>query len=209
MRGFQGTKPDSVKVARGLRHDHTQAEHAVWRLLRDRRLTGLKFRRQHPLGKYSVDFFCYELRLAIELDGSVHSQPSQIRKDAAKDKYLEGLGIRVLRIPNGMPLQDPEAFFKQIGRYCDPHPSRAVGHPLPKGEGGRDLLNAGQPLLKGVTTLWKTLSLWGPLGEGGDPAKRESRVRVQQERSAHFWEAGVASSQHEATAQHALRHLGA
>jgi very-short-patch-repair endonuclease len=89
MRGFQGTRSDSVKVARGLRQDDTRAERAVWRLLRDRRLTGLKFRRQHAHGKYTVDFFCYELRLAIELDGSVHSQPSQMRKDAAKDKDLD------------------------------------------------------------------------------------------------------------------------
>jgi very-short-patch-repair endonuclease len=123
MRGFQGTRPDSVKVARGLRQDDTQAEHSVWRLLRDRRLTGLKFCRQHPLGKYTVDFFCYELRLAIELDGSVHSQPSQMRKDAAKDKHLERLGVRVLRIPNGMPLEDPEEFFKQIRQYALPSPA--------------------------------------------------------------------------------------
>jgi very-short-patch-repair endonuclease len=59
----------------------------------DRQLAGLKFRRQHPLGKYAVDFFCYELRLAIELDGSVHSQPSQMRKDAAKDGHLEARGF--------------------------------------------------------------------------------------------------------------------
>jgi len=145
VRSFQGSRPDSVKVARGFRHDDTRAERALWRLLRDRQLAGLKFSRQHPLGKYSVDIFCYELRLAIELDGSVHSQPSQMRKDAAKDKYLEGLGIRVLRIPNGMPLEDPEAFFRQIRKYMLPSPVPLRGTPSPTGRGEGNLSKSGHP----------------------------------------------------------------
>ena len=57
-------------------------------MLRDRHLEGLKFRRQYPIENYVVDFYCCEPRLAVELDGGVHSQPSQMRKDAAKDAYL-------------------------------------------------------------------------------------------------------------------------
>jgi hypothetical protein len=61
-----------------------------------------------------VDFYCSEHRLAIELDGGVHSQPSQMRKDAAKEDYLRSLGIGLLRIPNGLMLEDPEEFVRKV-----------------------------------------------------------------------------------------------
>jgi very-short-patch-repair endonuclease len=61
-----------------------------------------------------VDFYCFEHRLAIELDGSVHSQPSQMQNDAAKEDYLRTLGIRLLRIPNAMALEDPEEFVRTV-----------------------------------------------------------------------------------------------
>jgi hypothetical protein len=60
-----------------------------------------------------------------------------MKKDAAKDKYLEALGIRVLRIPNGMPLEDPEAFFKQIRKYVLPSPVRPPTDTLSQRERGR------------------------------------------------------------------------
>ena len=105
-----------TKRVRELRHGQTEAERAAWYLLRNRG-TGLKFRRQYPLGDYVVDFYCFDPRLAIELDGSVHSQPSQVRKDRAKDEYLTSIGIKVLRLPNGLALEDPEAFVRKI-RDC-------------------------------------------------------------------------------------------
>ena len=92
---------------RELRHRQTEAEKEAWHLLRDRRL-GLKFRRQYPIENCVVDFYCCELRLAVELDGGVHSQPSQMRKDAAKDAFLQKLGIRVLRLPHAADLPLPE-----------------------------------------------------------------------------------------------------
>jgi len=78
----------STQRVRELRHTQTEAERVAWHLLRDRHLEGLKFRRQYPIENYVVDFYCCEPRLAVELDGGVHSQPSQMRKDAAKDAYL-------------------------------------------------------------------------------------------------------------------------
>jgi very-short-patch-repair endonuclease len=132
---------------RELRRNQTEAEKAAWYLLRGRRL-GARFRRQHPVGNGVVDFFCREYRLAIELDGGVHSQPSQMRKDALREDYLRGLGIRLLRLPNGLVLEDPEGFVRKvrewIGAVMDragpaeqvtPHPARYARHPLPKGEG--------------------------------------------------------------------------
>jgi uroporphyrinogen-III synthase len=96
-----------------LRREQTEAEKAAWHLLRGRRLEA-KFRRQCRIENWVVDFYCFEFRLAIELDGGVHSQPSQMRKDAAKEDYLRALGISLLRIPNGLVLEDPEEFAGRV-----------------------------------------------------------------------------------------------
>lgn len=102
-----------TRRVRELRHNQTAAERAAWHLLRGRKL-GLKFRRQVAIDGYVVDFYCFERRLAIELDGSMHAQPNQIRRDRAKDEYLRRLGIRVLRLPNGMVLENPEGFVGKV-----------------------------------------------------------------------------------------------
>jgi len=96
-----------------LRRNQTQAEKAAWYLLRGRRL-GAKFRRQCRIENRLIDFYCFEHRLAIELDGGVHSQPSQMRKDATRDNYLRAPGISLLRIPNGLVLEDPEKFALKV-----------------------------------------------------------------------------------------------
>jgi very-short-patch-repair endonuclease len=62
-----------------------------------------------------VEFYCFEHRLAVELDGSVHSQASQIRRDAAREDYLRTLGIRLLRVPNGLVREDPEGSCARCG----------------------------------------------------------------------------------------------
>jgi very-short-patch-repair endonuclease len=115
---------------RGLRSNQTEAERAAWYLLRDRQL-GAKFRRQHAIGNWVADFFCREHRLAIELDGSVNSQPNQMRKDASKEEYLRGLGIRLLRVPNGLVLEDPEGFVRKVRERIGAVMDRA-GPPLSK-----------------------------------------------------------------------------
>ena len=107
----------STERVRELRRTQTEAEKAAWYLLRARRL-GEKFRRQCRIDKWVVDFYCFEHRLAVELDGGVHSQPSQTRKDAAKEDYLRTLGIRLLRIPNRMVLEDPAAFLRKVREAC-------------------------------------------------------------------------------------------
>ncbi len=107
---------------RELRASPTEAEKAAWNLLRDRRL-GAKFRRQFRMEKGVLDFFCFEHRLAIELDGGVHAQIDQMRKDAAKEDYLRTLGIGLLRIPNAMVLEHPDEFVRKVvqamGRVAD------------------------------------------------------------------------------------------
>src|SRR5262249_3487201 len=105
---------DHSRLTRRLRKSSTDAESLAWTLLRDRRFLGLKFRRQYRIGKWVVDFYCFQHRLAVELDGSVHAQPTQELKDREKDKYLKRMGIRVLRLPNGIVLRDGNAFLKKI-----------------------------------------------------------------------------------------------
>ncbi len=102
-----------TRRVRELRHNQTEAEKAAWHLLRGRRL-GAKFRRQCRIENWVLDFYCFEHNLAVELDGGVHSQPSQMRRDAAKEDYLRTIGIRLLRMPNGLVLEDPEGFVRKV-----------------------------------------------------------------------------------------------
>ena len=120
----------STQRVRELRRGQTDAERAAWYLLRDRKL-GAKFRRQCRLENWVIDFYSFEHRLAIELDGGVHSQPSQMHKDAAKEDYVRARGIRLLRLANGLVVRDPQEFLRKVraaiacGRETTPHPSRS------------------------------------------------------------------------------------
>jgi very-short-patch-repair endonuclease len=109
---------------RELRHNQTEAETAAWHLLRGRGL-GAKFRRQCRIENWVVDFYCFEHRLAVELDGGVHSQPSQLRRDARKEDYLGRIGVHLLRIPNGLVLEDPEGFVRKVREQIEAARDRA------------------------------------------------------------------------------------
>jgi uroporphyrinogen-III synthase len=100
-----------------MRHSDTRAEKRAWVLLRDRRMLGLKFRRQFPVANYIVDFYCEELRLIVELDGGVHDDPKQARNDEIRNVHLQELGYRVLRVPNGMVLRAPDQLEWEIKRF--------------------------------------------------------------------------------------------
>ena len=136
--------PVLTERLRQLRRNQTQAERAAWQLLRGRR-TGAKFRRQCRLGPWVVDFYCFEYRLGIELDGGVHAQPSQMQKDAAKEDYLRRLGIGLLRLPKGLVLEDSEGFIRRVreammglalkGQARTPSPGRLRRPPSPQGRG--------------------------------------------------------------------------
>ena len=85
-----------------------------WVQLRDRRTLGLQFRRQVPIDRYIVDFYCHELRLIVELDGMVHDRPEQAKKDRKRNARLQQLGYRILRITNVVVLRDPDCFAEMI-----------------------------------------------------------------------------------------------
>src|SRR5450631_2286035 len=89
-----------IERVRQLRKVDTWAEKLVWSWLRDRRFSGYKFRRQHPLGGYCLDFFCEEAELNVELDGSQHGFPDQRKHDKEREKFLQSRGIVTLRFWN-------------------------------------------------------------------------------------------------------------
>src|SRR5215203_385477 len=102
--------------ARALRRKSTWAEKSLWRLLRSRRLAGYKFRRQHPVSSYFLDFFCLEAGVAVESDGSGHGFPGQQRLDVERDAYLATQGIIVKRIWNShlARRREREAFVESL-----------------------------------------------------------------------------------------------
>lgn len=89
-----------MQAARANRQEQTEAEAMLWELLRNRNFENIKFRRQHPIKDYIVDFFSYELKLVIELDGGYHHNPEQKEKDELRDLHLAALGYKVLRYNN-------------------------------------------------------------------------------------------------------------
>ena len=89
-----------LEFAKTMRSNATDAENLMWQLLRAKRFMNLKFRRQHVIAHYIVDFYCHELGLVIELDGSQHSTHDAIEYDAERTKFLEALGLTVVRYWN-------------------------------------------------------------------------------------------------------------
>lgn len=92
--------PKQTAIARKLRKADTWAEQLLWRWLRDRRFSAYKFRRQQPMGPHTLDFFCHEAKLNIELDGSQHGHPEHLQADAEWDAWLAERGIMVMRFWN-------------------------------------------------------------------------------------------------------------
>ena len=86
--------------AKSMRHTATDAEHLMWQILRVKRFMNLKFRRQHVIKPYIVDFYCHEIGLVIELDGSQHGTDDAMEYDAERTKFLEVLGLTVVRYWN-------------------------------------------------------------------------------------------------------------
>ncbi|MGE0609571.1 MAG: endonuclease domain-containing protein [Pirellulales bacterium] len=102
--------------ARALRRDATFPERLLWGRLRAGRLAGLKFRRQHPLGKYVLDFYCHAARLAIELDGDSHI--GRAAYDAARADWIATQGVRILRVGNDEVLREIDSVLEGIVLHC-------------------------------------------------------------------------------------------
>ncbi len=99
-------------LARQHRHEPTPAENALWEAIRNRKIAGMKFRRQHAIDRFIVDFFCAEAQLVIEVDGSIHDYTHE--EDAIRQEFLETQGLRVIRFSNAQVLEDIEGTLEAI-----------------------------------------------------------------------------------------------
>ena len=106
---------EGVEFARQLRKNQTDAERRIWFLLKDRRFEGLKFRRQHQIGPFTVDFCCIGMKLIVELDGGQHAVRKQL--DEKRTEYLKKKGFRVLRFWNHDVLRDSQAVLEVIEKF--------------------------------------------------------------------------------------------
>ncbi len=106
--------PQFKKERALLRNTMTPAEEELWRLLRKHKLGGRKFRRQHSIGNYIVDFYCASERLVIEVDGSVHDAAEAKASDQVRNEKLQQLGYIVLRIRNDEVFEAPELVLQKI-----------------------------------------------------------------------------------------------
>jgi len=104
----------SLKLFRSLRNKSTSAEAVLWTILKSKKLNGRKFRRQHSIGNYIVDFCCTLEMLVIELDGNPHGEYHKIEEDKKRDQYLESLGFSILRFENRLVFQEPEFVKNEI-----------------------------------------------------------------------------------------------
>jgi very-short-patch-repair endonuclease len=107
-----------TEYARQLRRDETDAERHLWQRLRNRAL-GVKFRRQHPVAGYILDFCCLSHRLVVELDGDQHVDPEAVLRDAQRDQALRRMGLRVVRFGNRQVLTEPQVVLDVIRALLD------------------------------------------------------------------------------------------
>ena len=133
----------NIPAARVLRTTMTPSEAMLWEKLRDRRFLGLKFRRQHAVGRFVLDFYCDEVRLAVEVDGGIHDTPAQRAADVERQSAIEERGIRFVRVAAWLVETDVEAALETIAaaaKALTPSPS-----PDPAGEGSRTELGRETP----------------------------------------------------------------
>ena len=123
----------TITRARELRGKMSLPEVLLWRQIRRQGLEKLRFRRQHPIGPYILDFYCEDLRLAIEVDGQGHGHEVQAARDERRDAWLGRHGIRVLRISARLVLKDMDSALATILAAALP-PSRPSAVLPPEGE---------------------------------------------------------------------------
>jgi very-short-patch-repair endonuclease len=104
----------TIERARTFRKNLTPSEARLWVALRRSQLNGLRFRRQHPIGPFILDFYCPSARLAVEVDGSHHVEDHGAAYDARRDNYLENIGLTVLRIPAEFVRDNLDAVLREI-----------------------------------------------------------------------------------------------
>jgi very-short-patch-repair endonuclease len=111
---YFGATPDVFKKARELRRYETEAEKMLWSKLCRNQMVGLQFRRQHPINRFIVDFYCVKIKLVIEVDGNIHELPENKIYDIGRSQILNDFGITVIRVLNEEIIDDINNTIKQI-----------------------------------------------------------------------------------------------
>jgi len=111
---YFGATPDIFKKAKELRRYETEAEKMLWAKLSRNQILGLQFRRQHPINRFIVDFYCVKIKLVIEVDGSIHELPENKVYDIGRSQILNDFGIVVIRFLNDQIIDDIESTIIKI-----------------------------------------------------------------------------------------------
>lgn len=120
---------NQTNFARELRHNLTPTERIIWQRIRDKQVNGLKFRRQQEFGPYVLDFYCHEIKLAIEIDGDVHAYKNQVVHDRQRENYLKNKGLTTFGFTSHEVFQELSAVLEKLFPL--------TLSPLPTGEGTR------------------------------------------------------------------------
>ncbi len=116
---WKGASPTVFSKAKKLRNEMTEAEILMWEKLRSNRFHGYKFRRQHPINIYVVDFYCHQFNLIIEIDGEYHNETNQQKRDEGRTNDLNFQGMKILRFTNDEIKSDMNTVLKKIKEYID------------------------------------------------------------------------------------------
>lgn len=100
--------------AKGLRREMTETETILWQKLKGKQLDDLKFRRQHPFGRFVLDFYCHSIKLCVEIDGGVHTERMNVEYDAVRTEMLNDNGIAEIRFTNEDVTQNIEIVLQKI-----------------------------------------------------------------------------------------------
>ncbi|MBT6685924.1 MAG: endonuclease domain-containing protein [Bacteroidetes bacterium] len=116
---YYGSNFFTFQKAEELRKHMTKAELILWKELRNKKLLGLKFRRQHPISRFIADFYCHKHKLVIELDGEIHLKNDVAINDKKREDEIKSLGITVLRFKNNEIINHLESVLQQISNFCN------------------------------------------------------------------------------------------
>ena len=116
---YYGALTRNFEYAKQNRVNSTPAESALWEELRNKKLKGYKFRRQHPLGKYIADFYSHKLKLVIELDGNIHLKPEVNACDKIREDVIRSFGLTVIRFTNEEVIYNMEVVLSKISTLVD------------------------------------------------------------------------------------------
>jgi len=111
---YYGADSNTLRAAHLLRRSMTKAEAVLWKKLRDRNVFNTKFRRQHPISIFIVDFYCHEYKLVIEVDGDIHNDEIACQYDLGRTEVLNKFGLKVIRFTNNQILYSLDSVIGKI-----------------------------------------------------------------------------------------------